>query len=127
MPKLVNRPPKYRYHKSTGQAVVSINGRAIQLGPFGSEKSHQKYEELLGEWRELRRQQQPDGVEETEGENLASLPNLQLRCRRGYPISLNELAIAWCSRSLSNKNGSNKGVRNLFRKYWFNFPLLSTR
>lgn len=95
MPKLVNRPPKYRFHKSTGQAVVSINGRAVQLGPFGSERSHQKYQELLGQWRELRREQRPDGVDDSEGGDLASLPNLQLRSRRGYPVTLNELALAY--------------------------------
>jgi hypothetical protein len=35
MPKLVNRLPKYRKHKATGQAVVTLNGSDCYLGPHG--------------------------------------------------------------------------------------------
>ncbi|WP_146563706.1 hypothetical protein [Posidoniimonas corsicana] len=51
MPKLLKRPPKYRLHKSTGQAVVSIGGKVHQLGPYGSGESHERYEELMSPTR----------------------------------------------------------------------------
>jgi hypothetical protein len=33
MPRLIHAPPKYRKHKASGQAVVTINGRDHYLGP----------------------------------------------------------------------------------------------
>jgi integrase len=36
-------PPSYRLHKATGQAVVTIDGRDIYLGNFGSENSVRQY------------------------------------------------------------------------------------
>lgn len=95
MPRLVNGPPKYRLHKSTGQAVVSLHGKAIQLGPFGSERSHQRYQEVLERWRASRgHQMAADGTESSE---LAAvtLPNLQLRRRKGFPITLKELGLVY--------------------------------
>ena len=48
MPRLFHQPPKYRLHRSTKQAVISYFGKVIQLGPYGSEQSHQRYQELVG-------------------------------------------------------------------------------
>jgi integrase len=50
MPKLKNVPPKLCRIKATNTAVVSINGRRIVLGPYGSEKSLQEYARFLAEW-----------------------------------------------------------------------------
>ena len=50
MPRLFHQPPKYRLHRSTKQAVVSFFGEVIQLGPYGSARSHKRYQELIGEW-----------------------------------------------------------------------------
>ncbi len=50
MPRLFHRPPKYRFHKTTKQAVVSFFGKHIYLGPYGSHRSHQRYQEVLEEW-----------------------------------------------------------------------------
>ena len=36
MPKLLTSAPRYRRHKSTGQAVVRLEGRDIYLGKHGS-------------------------------------------------------------------------------------------
>ena len=47
MPRLVHRPPAYRRHKSTQQAVVSFLGKKVYLGPYGSPHSHARYQELL--------------------------------------------------------------------------------
>jgi len=50
MPKLINRTPKYRHHKATGQAVVTLSGRDIYLGPWQSAKSKREYARLTSEW-----------------------------------------------------------------------------
>jgi hypothetical protein len=36
MPRLSNRNPSYRLNKPGGRAVVTLNGEAVYLGPFGS-------------------------------------------------------------------------------------------
>ena len=34
------RFPSYRLHKATGKAIVSIKGKMIYLGEYGSPESH---------------------------------------------------------------------------------------
>ncbi len=48
MPK--NRIPSYRHHKPTGQAVVTLCGADIYLGPYNSPKSRAEYDRLIKEW-----------------------------------------------------------------------------
>lgn len=50
MPKLKNRPPSYRLHRCSGQAIVTLNGRDHYLGVYGSPASHAAYQRLVGEW-----------------------------------------------------------------------------
>ncbi len=50
MPRLVNRPPKYRLHKASGQAIVTTESRDHYLGPFGSPESHEAYQCLVAQW-----------------------------------------------------------------------------
>jgi hypothetical protein len=42
--------PKYRKHRATGQAVVTIAGRDHYLGPWRSNASLVEYDRLIGEW-----------------------------------------------------------------------------
>jgi integrase len=49
MPKL-NSVPKYRRHRATGQAVVTIAGRDHYLGRYGTKASEVQYDRLIGEW-----------------------------------------------------------------------------
>lgn len=44
------RVPKYRRHKPTGQAVVTLSGKDIYLGKWGSAASKAQYQRLTGEW-----------------------------------------------------------------------------
>ena len=37
------RVPKYAHHKARGLAVVTINGRDVYLGKYGSAASHEAY------------------------------------------------------------------------------------
>lgn len=50
MPRLKHSVPKYRRHRSSGQAVVTLNGRDHYLGPHGTKASHIEYDRLIGEW-----------------------------------------------------------------------------
>lgn len=50
MPRLVDALPKYRKHKASGQAVVTLNGRDHYLGPHGSSASKAFYDRLIAEW-----------------------------------------------------------------------------
>jgi len=45
------RIPRYRFHKASGQAVVTIDGKDHYLGKFGSKDSHQKYAEIISQWQ----------------------------------------------------------------------------
>lgn len=44
------RVPSYRFHKPTGQAVVTLNGRDIYLGEHGTAASREKYDRITAEW-----------------------------------------------------------------------------
>jgi len=42
--------PKYRQHRASGQAIVTIAGRDCYLGPWKSKASKVEYDRLIGEW-----------------------------------------------------------------------------
>ena len=44
------RVPKYRLHKATGQAVVTLNGKDYYLGKHGTKASHERYNQLTQQW-----------------------------------------------------------------------------
>jgi hypothetical protein len=44
------RAPRYRLHKRTGQAVVTIDGKDIYLGKHRSAASHEAYRRKVAEW-----------------------------------------------------------------------------
>lgn len=44
------RQPAYRRHKASGQAVVTLCGHDVYLGPYGSAKSRAEYDRRLSEW-----------------------------------------------------------------------------
>ena len=44
MPWSNNHLPKYRKHRSSGQAVVTLNGRDFYLGPHGTKASKIQYD-----------------------------------------------------------------------------------
>lgn len=50
MPKLYESLPKYRKHKASGQAVVTLAGRDHYLGPHGVKASKLEYDRLVAEW-----------------------------------------------------------------------------
>ena len=44
------RVPKYRRHKPTGQAVVTLSGKDHYLGKWNTAASKAEYDRLTGEW-----------------------------------------------------------------------------
>ena len=50
MPRLTSAVPKYRKHKQSGQAIVTLSGRDFLLGPHGTQTSKLEYDRLVMEW-----------------------------------------------------------------------------
>lgn len=44
------KTPGYREHAPTNRAVVTIDGRDIYLGKYGTKESRREYDRLIGEW-----------------------------------------------------------------------------
>lgn len=51
MPRLIYTVPKYRRHKASGQAIVTIHGKDHYLGPWKSRASQLEYDRLIAEWQ----------------------------------------------------------------------------
>ncbi|QDS99287.1 hypothetical protein [Adhaeretor mobilis] len=110
MPRLFHRPPKYSLHKGSNQAIVYLNGVATYLGAYGSEKSHQKYQEILGQWNALRHLQASPTQKKSLDEKLAEQVTpvmLRLKWRQGLKVSIDELAHVYKlhAREYYQKNG----------------------
>ncbi|QDT74464.1 tyrosine-type recombinase/integrase [Lacipirellula limnantheis] len=65
MPRLVAAFPKYRKHRASGQAVVTIHGRDHYLGPHGTSASKAFYDRLIAEWLTQGRRSHAPPVEQT--------------------------------------------------------------
>lgn len=50
MRRLSKTLPRYCRHRASGQAVVTLNGRDIYLGRYGSRVSRLEYDHLIAEW-----------------------------------------------------------------------------
>ena len=115
MPRLVHRPPAYRHHKSTQQAVVSFLGKKIYLGPYSSPHSHARYQELLKKWERVRFREEDRSFGEalpgqTPGKpSVPSITAAKLREKRlcGSPITINEVIFVYRQHTQSyyQKNG----------------------
>lgn len=44
------RVPSLRHHKASNQAVVTLAGRDVYLGAYGSPEAQQRYEQAVAEW-----------------------------------------------------------------------------
>lgn len=113
MPRLFNRPPKYRLHKTTNQAVVSYFGRHIYLGPYGSPKSHKRYQEVLTKWRKERHNGPAPldgGDKEPKSFDIArgvTPETLREKASGGAPLTIVELILVYRRHTLAyyRKNG----------------------
>ena len=56
MPVLKEALPKYRKHKASGQAIVTIQGHDFYLGPWNSKASRVEYDRIIAEYLAAGRQ-----------------------------------------------------------------------
>ena len=45
-----SRPPRYRLHKASGKAIVTLDGKMIYLGTYDSPESRAKDKRELAAW-----------------------------------------------------------------------------
>src|SRR5688572_21402728 len=64
MPRLTAATPKYRHHKASKQAVVTIASRDHYLGPWKTKASKIEYDRLVGEWLAAGRPSSPAAAHE---------------------------------------------------------------
>lgn len=50
MPQPTQTTPRYRRHKPSGRAVVTLSGQDFYLGPHGTKASRREYDRLIAEW-----------------------------------------------------------------------------
>lgn len=84
MPTLLKAVPKYRKHRATGQAVVSLNGRDFYLGPHGTRTSKLEYDRLIGEWLQQGRQIRREAAEGSGELSVVELMAAYLRFANRY-------------------------------------------
>lgn len=80
------------------------------MGAYGSEKSHQKYQEILGQWNALRHQQASPTQKQSLDEKLVEQVTpvmLRLKWRQGLKVTVDELAHVYKLHAASyyQKNG----------------------
>lgn len=46
---VAKRIPRYRHHKTTGRAIVRLDGRDVYIGRFGSPESRQRYARIIAD------------------------------------------------------------------------------
>jgi len=64
MPRLTKSLPKYRKHKASGQAIVTLATIDHYLGPYGTQTSRKEYDRLVAEWQLNGRRLLPQTVAE---------------------------------------------------------------
>jgi integrase len=83
MPRLTQTVPRYRLHRQSGQAVVTLNGRDHLLGPHGTKASRREYDRLITEW--LTRGRQPETTAD-DGILIVELIARYWRFAKGYYV-----------------------------------------
>jgi hypothetical protein len=64
MPKLSKSLPKYRFHRPSGQAIVTLSGKMFYLGPPGTKTSKLEYDRQVAEWLQRGRVLAADDAED---------------------------------------------------------------
>ncbi|HUG71773.1 MAG TPA: site-specific integrase [Pirellulaceae bacterium] len=84
MPRLTQSVPKYRKHKASGQAIVTLDGQDFYLGPYDSRPSWREYDRLVGEWQQNGRRLPQVGQHSTL--TMAELMNAYRMFAAGYYV-----------------------------------------
>src|SRR4051812_37668815 len=84
MPRPKTLEPKYRRHRSSGQAYVVIDGRDVWLGEHGSAASRNKYHAALSEWIARDRQGGPPPADAGDGPTVSMVLAAFLKHANAY-------------------------------------------
>ena len=88
----MSRIPKYRLAKSTGRAVVTIDGQDVYLGKFGSRESRQKYDAHVAKLLARRAAGKPSEKQIAHGEiTVAQLAAVYLKHAKAYYVKDDEV------------------------------------
>ncbi len=90
MPKLSKSLPKYRFHRVSRQAVVTLNGKDHYLGPHGTKASKIEYDRLIAEWLANGRRT-PTPAPEESGITITELLAAYMVWAKGYYRDSDEL------------------------------------
>lgn len=83
------KPPKYCFHRGSGQAVVYIQRRPHYLGKYESSESHEGYARIIADWTqrpsagEVAQQPQCVSVNQLLLANFLSMPSLTMSMPSG--------------------------------------------
>jgi integrase len=94
MPRPKSFEPKYRHHKSSGQAYVVIDGKDVWLGEYGSKASRDKYHTVLSEWIARDRVGLPVVTNPAGGPTITMLLAAYLRHANSYYAKVDGLPVA---------------------------------
>jgi hypothetical protein len=50
MPRLTRDVPRYRKHRASGSAIVTLSGQDVYFGPHGTKASRLEYDRHVAEW-----------------------------------------------------------------------------
>lgn len=97
------QPPKYRLHRRSGNAIVTLNGRDVYLGKWGETRadapeSWQKYDQLIGEWLLRGRQSIAPGGGVTVEQVIAGYLEHYQQERGTLPTGYDVQALRWLRR-----------------------------
>jgi len=81
MPLLTRSAPKYRRHKASGRAIVTLNGRDFYLGPHGTKASRREYDRRNAEWLANHRHLP---ITQSDGVTIVELAAAYLRYAKSY-------------------------------------------
>ena len=87
--------PKYRKHKASGQAIMTLHGRDHYLGPYGSVASRAEYDRIVGEW--LARGRTPAAREQEYGLTVVELTACYWAHAQTYYVKNGEPTSEQCS------------------------------
>ncbi|MEQ8850051.1 site-specific integrase [Botrimarina sp.] len=84
MPRFTQKLPKYRKHRASGQAVVTLNGVDHYLGRHGTKASRLQYDRLVAEWLASGRAVAPSSAPSHAALTIVELSALYWRFAQSY-------------------------------------------
>ena len=144
MPRQFDYVPRYRRHKRSDQAIVTLNGHDIYLGPYGTKASKLEYDRVITQWMAAGRRHVPnqaqtelsilalclaylefaEGYYVKNGKPTSRLINVKLAIRyirehygRTLAVDFGPLALQTMQRILAEKRLTRKTVNSLVGIY----------